>query len=213
MKKLPVLVLALALILSACSPLNAEQRDAVRAFGDLLSVLPPEGDGRDDSGLWRITAPDGSAWFEWDNQGVMMGVEMGPLTEAGLSDRAPLIFFAPAFNMLNLDVQPTPLRQFEKDAAYFRDRIGYAFSVDRYYIDIDGLGNRIEFARDINTNDKDIVFVISVAALIQEDADALKNAEGWEYDQAAGRLVKAFNLEERALGAPSISVFDGGDEL
>ncbi len=42
MKKLPALILALALTLSACSPFNAEQRDAVRAFGDLLSVLPPE---------------------------------------------------------------------------------------------------------------------------------------------------------------------------
>ena len=174
MKKVLATIIALALITSACSPFSAEQRDAVRAFGDLLEVLPPEGDGQDDayawrnsedpaSGYWRVVAPDRSVWFEWDNQCIAMGVEMGLPTSAGSGEKTQmLLFMSPAYNMLNLSEQATALAQFEKDAVYIRDRIGYIFSTDRYYIDIEGLGNRIEFARDINTNDKDIVFVISV---------------------------------------------------
>ena len=185
MKMLISIALVLALILTGCSPLNAEQRDAVRAFEDLLAVLPAEGDGRDDTGAWRITAPDGSAWFEWYNQGVLMGVDTRPFISSGpdstLGVDTPLIFFAPGFNMLNLDVQPTAIKQFEKDAAYIRERIGYAFSTDRYYIDIDGLGNRIEFARDTATNDKDIVFMINAQPLIEKGADSNK-VEGWSYE-------------------------------
>ncbi len=197
MKKVLITIIALTLILSACSPLNAEQRDAVRAFGDLLSVLPPEGDGRSDSGLWRITAPDGSAWFEWTNQEVVAGVDPRPFISAGLdsvldADTPTLIFIAPGFNMLNMGVQPTPLRQFEKDAGFLRDRIGYDAQTDRYSIDL-GEGNRFEWARDMQTNANDIVFSLNWWVFLAP-GEAPNAVEGWEYDQAGGRFVKAFDL-------------------
>ncbi len=196
MKRLFLFALALALLLSGCYPLDAERRDAVRAFGEVLEALPPEGDGRADSGYWSITAPDGSARFEWDNQNIDMFVDTRAFNvpgREGIDFATGLIFFAPAFNMLNMGVQPTAIRQFEKDAGFVRDYIAYDAQTDRYGIELSGGQSRFEWARDMETNENDIVFALYANSLIAQGLDPLQ-VEGWEYDRAAERFIKTFNL-------------------
>ncbi len=199
MNKLAIVILALALLLPACSVINAGQQDGVRAFGDVLAVLPPEGDGRSDSGAWCITAPDGSARFEWDNQSVDMFVDARavnlPVRE-GVDPPTGLIFHAPAFNMLNQDVQQTPLAQFEKNLRFVRDYFSYDEQTGRYGIGLSDGAARFEWARDISATDKDIVFALN-AALVSPDADALEKADGWVETDGPGNArwyIKSFNL-------------------
>lgn len=46
-----------------------------------------------------------------------------------------------------------------------RDSIGYHAALDHYGIDLEN-GNMFEWAKDISTNDKDIVFVLNLRCLL-----------------------------------------------
>ena len=206
---LAALLISLTLItlLTGCSALDVIGKDAVRAFGDMLAILPAESEG---DAEWRVNAPDKSAWFRWDNQGMVLGIDARPFIEAGLdpskyecvNDDGTIVFLSLGFNMLDQNPQKTPLAQFEKDAGYLRKHLGYHMEMDHYNIEI-GDGNMFEWAKDMGANDKDIVFVLDPAPLIAAGVNP-EAVDGWAYAQVAvhidgkptdvWKFLKPFNL-------------------
>lgn len=92
---------------------------------------------------------------------------------------------------------------FRQVLATYRDKIGYHEKLDHYGFAL-GDGNMVEWAKDMTTNDKDLVFVLNPEPLIKAGLDPNK-VEGWafakvEVKDANGKaelvdkLLKPFNL-------------------
>jgi hypothetical protein len=92
---------------------------------------------------------------------------------------------------------------FKQIIASYRDRIGYHEKLDHYGFAL-GDGNMVEWAKDMATNDKDLVFVLNPAPLIAAGLDPNK-VEGWVFAkveikdangkaQLVDKLLKPFNL-------------------
>jgi len=184
MKKLSTSIIIIALaVLSACASLDVVGKDSVRAFGDIIDIVPPS--GGEETG-WSIVAPDGSARFFWSYEEAYMSVDAQPFVSAGLdvskldkkieADLHNIKFYTAKLNSVGSARQQTPLKQFEKDAEYLRGAIGYHMEMDHYNITF-GDGSMFEWAKDTKTNDKDIVFVVNAEPLIAAGADP--EIEGW----------------------------------
>lgn len=210
-----VSVAALVVItLSACSALDVVRKDAVRAFGDVLASLPAE---EYETGRWKLTAPDGDAWFLFDNTSVDMVIDAAPFVAAGLDPSKlenagehaihpggdSLYFASPGFDMLNLNGKDGALAQFEADAGFLGGDLGYHGALDHYNLTLGG-GNLFEWAKDMGKNDKDIVFVLNPEPLIAAGVDP-NVIEGWTFTKMSvdidgkmtevDRLLKAFDLK------------------
>ena len=105
-----------AAILTSCAALDVVGADSVRAFGEVLSVLPA---AEKADGGWRVTAPDGGAWLDVNNDSVIMGVFAQPFVNAGLDisklDNAngeDILFISAGFDMLNQNAKSDALSQF-----------------------------------------------------------------------------------------------------
>lgn len=86
---------------------------------------------------------------------------------------------------------------FRQILATYRDRIGYHEKLDHYGFAL-GDGNMVEWAKDLTTNDKDLVFILNPDPLIAAGLDPNK-VEGWvfakvEVKDASGRAVQVDKL-------------------
>jgi hypothetical protein len=92
---------------------------------------------------------------------------------------------------------------FKQIIASHRDRIGYHEKLDHYGIAL-GDGNMVEWAKDLGTNDKDLVFVLNPEPLVLAGLDPTK-VEGWVYAKveikdangkfvAVDKLLRPFDL-------------------
>lgn len=86
---------------------------------------------------------------------------------------------------------------FKQIIASYRERIGYHEKLDHYGFAL-GDGNMVEWAKDLATNDKDLVFVLNPEPLIQAGVDPAK-VEGWvfakvEVKDANGKYVAVDKL-------------------
>jgi hypothetical protein len=203
------LALAVMLIVSsaACSSLDVVQKDAVRAFGDVLGELPA---WRNESvaGGWVLEAPDGNALFIFGEYFLGMEVEAAPFVAAGLklseleNVGADSIIFSVPFESV-LDGAADALGQFETDAGALRNYRGYHTALDHYKIDLGG-GNMFDWAKDMPANDKDVVFVLNPEPLIAAGVDP-NVIDGWTLAKVSvdidgkatevDKLLKAFDLK------------------
>jgi hypothetical protein len=178
MKKLLIAgILLLIMPLTACSALDVVRTDAVRAFGDLLSVFPAE---EYEPNRWRLAAPGGGAWFAFDEQFIEMEINALPFIAAGADVPERMVFGA--------DVS--------------RELLGYHAEMDHYNLDLGGAV--FEWAKDMSANDKDIVFALDPAPLIAAGVDP-EAVEGWAYTQVPAmrggkavqvwKFLKTFNLQ------------------
>jgi hypothetical protein len=187
-------IVAIALLVKVFgSKLDVIQTDAARAFGAVLAVLPATKNDAD--GYYFLAAPDESAQFYFDNQGLAMSVDALPFASAGAdlstfdnfsATDNRLTFFLPAFNMLNENPPSEPLAVFQKNLKVYRQELGYHTALDHYGIKF-GDGNMFEWAKNLQTHsvtgenqDKDIVFVLNPEAFIAAGAD-VENIDGWVY--------------------------------
>ncbi len=213
MKK--IFLAAIALTLSNCSDLDVVKTDAVRAFGDILKILPAE-NKKGDSSEWVVSAPDSTAWFHWKSQEIQIVVDVQPFVSAGLDlsklengvvNENMLVYSSP---LSGAGEQGAPLKLFEKNADFLRASLGYHPAMDHYNI-TSGNGNIFEWAKDLSTNgttgknqDLDIVFALNPEPLIVAGVNTEK-LEGWTYTQVpvdidgkptkVWKILKAFNLK------------------
>ena len=210
MKKTFLIGILMAALLTACSSLDVVQKYAVRAFGDVLAVYPAEYQ----DGWYQLTSPDGGEKLVYDNGNIWLAIDASPFISAGLDvskldNIAESIFYKndlgyglPGWDMLNQNVKDGAFAQFEANAGYIRQSIGYHTAMDHYNIDFDGA--MFEWAKDMDTNDKDIVFVLNPEPLIAAGVDP-ENVDGWTYAQVpvmqdgketqVYKFLKPFNLK------------------
>ena len=80
---------------------------------------------------------------------------------------------------LTYDGDATPLTSYENIVKLKRDSINYHSALDHYGVNL-GDGNVFEWAKDLSTNDKDIVFVLNPKVFIDAGVDPQK-LEGWVF--------------------------------
>jgi hypothetical protein len=104
---------------------------------------------------------------------------------------------------LNYNGEATPLTSYEQIVKLKRAEIGYHMQMDHYGINL-GNGNMFEWAKNLTTNDKDIVFVLDPEPFIKAGVNP-NNIEGWLYAQVTVddkngkpiqvyKFLKPFNL-------------------
>lgn len=216
MKKILILAIALIVILAGCTaqtkveaPLE-EVDPSITSFEALGKAI----DWKTEDDKFTIVAPDQSVTLSiaqsfTANQDVIMRVDATPFIEAGLDvSKLPLgIFVDGRLNYVTLlegSTAYTSVNEAFKDIISINsDLVGYHAALDHYGLSLQD-GNVFEWAADVNTNDKDIVFVLNPQTLIDAGAN-VEAVEGWifaevEIMQADGsmkmvpKLLKPFEL-------------------
>ncbi|GMO25031.1 MAG: hypothetical protein Ta2B_04450 [Termitinemataceae bacterium] len=104
----------------------------------------------------------------------------------------------------NTSAASTPQDAYKQIVELNRESIGYHTALDHYGINL-GNGNLFEWAKDVNTNDKDIVFVLNPQPFIDAGVDPNK-IDGWVFAKVSvddengkpitlDKLLKPFNLK------------------
>ena len=211
-KKLTLVAFVLAglFVLAACTQLDVVGTDSVKSFEKLMAATTPLVSEDEMNGGWSLKAPDGTVRFIWSKDfskspihDVMLELDATPFVNAGL-DIAKLPEGMAYSNMLMVGTklgnqaitytgEATPFASFQKIVELKRENIKYHTALDHYGVDL-GNGNAFEWAKDLSTNDKDIVFVLDPKVFVDAGVDPLK-VEGWVFakvkvDGADGKPVE-----------------------
>jgi len=189
---------ALSLIFAGCSALDVVGKTAITTFQVLMDkergsvALDPA------TNRWVLTSPGGEK-FEWSASLAGAGPDFrvslaaAPYLAAGL-DPAALpaeryeydasagtlaLVFEIGKEQFKYPGSPGPLETFTQIVAKHRPIIGYHAALDHYGIAL-GDGNMFEWAKDLATNDKDIVFVLNPEPLLKAGVDPAK-ITGWVF--------------------------------
>lgn len=218
--RLLALGLLLPLLLSACQSSGAVAKDSAASFAALLTAMPDRVSPDENIGVYALEISIGSDRFLWSRDfsksiyDVWLETDILPFVEAGLDTaKLPEGMIHEGSLILGTDLsnQPpgfegeaTPQKAFEQIAKYKRDSIKFFSSEDRYGIDL-GDGHMFEWAKNLQTSEKDIVFVLDPKPFADAGADPDK-IPGWTFTKAetadakgnavqADRLVKAFHIQ------------------
>jgi hypothetical protein len=196
-------------------------KDSIRSFQAVLETIPGGAESDGPSGGWALSAPDKSARFIWSKNfresplhDVMIVFDAAPFIAAGLdAGKLPETITVSGGKItvgtklgdeeLRYSGEPSPLASYEQIVSLKRNSIGYHCALDHYGVSL-GDGNMFEWAKDMNKNDKDIVFVLNPEPFIKAGADPNKVA-GWVFakvpvDDENGKpievdkLLKPFDL-------------------
>ncbi|MDR3308111.1 MAG: hypothetical protein LBS58_04355 [Coriobacteriales bacterium] len=221
---LALLTLSFALLtafaLTACAQLDVVGRDSVTAFDQILAVPSVDIQASTANNAWSLTAPDRTARFIWSNDyhtsplyDVFIEVDAQPFIDAGLDiNKLPTNIVIQNNKLLvgtKLDTaaaqapsNPTALAAYEQIVAQSPNTIGYHAALDHFGVSL-GDGNMFEWAKDVATNDKDIVFVLNPTPLIAAGVDPTA-VKGWVFAKVPmmmngqevqeDKLLKPFDL-------------------
>lgn len=195
-KKLIMITLSLLLILSlaACTDTDVVGSESVTSFEKVLGAMENNVAEDEMNGGWALTSPDGSERFIWSKDysagtphDLMLEFDAQPFIDAGLDvTKLPAGILIEDKIMvgsnlgdeeLTYDGDPTPIASYEKIVELYRERVKYHTDLDHYGVNV-GDGNMFEWAKDMGTNDKDIVFVIDPKMFTDAGVDPTK-VEGW----------------------------------
>jgi hypothetical protein len=202
-------------LMAGCAKLDVVGQDSINSFQALLSRAPREVTVDEMTGGWVLSAPDGSAQFIWSRNyaesplhDVMIVFEARPFLNAGLDpSRLPesitvfddfiMVGTKLGQETLTYSGEPTPLASFEHLVKLKREALGYHMAMDHYGVNLSG-GNLFEWAKDLGTNDKDMVFVLDPAPFLAGGVDP-NAVEGWVFakvpvDDENGRPVEVDKL-------------------
>lgn len=226
MKKLIIigLVLSLAVSLAACQATDVVAKFAVTSFEAVLNKIPEKIASDEANNAWALTSPNGERFIwgkDFSREGIpdiMLEFDSQPFANAGLdASKLPKDIYYYDSNVNKLMVrselgnekftyngEATPLDSFKKLVETHRDNIGYHAALDHYGVAL-GNGNMFEWAKDMNTNDKDIVFVLNPQPFIDAGVDPGK-VEGWVFAKVkvmdnkgkaieVDKLLKPFDLK------------------
>ncbi|MDR0540358.1 MAG: hypothetical protein LBG74_07660 [Spirochaetaceae bacterium] len=212
---------AMVILAVSCSRFDVVGTDSVKSFDKVLRQAPQLVTADEMNGGWSLAAPDGMARFIWSKNyaesplhDVMLEFDAAPFIAAGLDpEKLPGEFaFYEGMLMtgaklgqetLKYSGEVTPLASYEQIMQKHRSAIGYHAVLDHYGVNLGG-GNLFEWAKDMATNDKDIVFVLNPEPFIAAGVDPSR-IDGWVFakvtvDDANGKpveadkILKPFNL-------------------
>lgn len=169
---------------------------------------------------WILSSPDNSAYFYWstdfsktNNYDIMLELAIEPFIQAGLdknklpeemlSNDVIIVGTKLSDEKTTYDGDFSSYESYKKIVKSKRNSIKYHAELDHYGIDL-GNGNLFEWAKDMNTNDKDIVFVLNPEPFIDAGVNPEK-VDGWVYAKVSTmkdgkkievyKLLKPFNLK------------------
>jgi hypothetical protein len=226
MKKLIIigLVLITALSLAACQATDVVGKVAVTSFEAVLNKIPDKVTSDEVNNGWSLASPTGER-FVWSkdfskegNPDIMLEFDAKPFINAGLDvNKLPkeTYLYLEDMNVLMVHSElgndkftytgeAKPLDSFKKLVETNRESIGYHAALDHYGVAM-GNGNMFEWAKDMSTNDKDIVFVLNPQPFIDAGVDPAK-VEGWAFAKVevmedggkkveVDKLLKPFDLK------------------
>lgn len=191
-----ILLLSIPMGVTACGKLDVIGEQSEKSFEVVLESLQDKVSKDTDFGGWFIEALDGSARFEWSEDfgktteyDVRLVTDAQPFLDAGL-DPAKLpagmlvgnrIIVGASLGDENVTYvgEASPLDSYKKLVKLYRDRISYHLALDHYGVMMDN-GNMFEWAKDMKTNDKDIVFVLNPQPFIDAGVNPEK-VDGWVF--------------------------------
>jgi hypothetical protein len=221
----PILVLSIAvmLVLSfvGCAKLDVVAQESVTSFEALLNTVPGGAQADEMNGGWSITAPDGSSRFIWSRDysksplhDVMIEFDAQPFIDAGLDvtklpdtvtyyENKLMVGTKLGADELKYNGEATPLASFEQIVKLYRSSVGYHSELDHYGVALEN-GNMFEWAKDMSTNDKDIVFVLNPEPFLNAGVDP-NVIEGWKFAKVkvdvdgkpteVDKILKPFDLK------------------
>ena len=201
--------------------LDVVGKESITSFDALLRVV--EGNVKADetsSGWWLVSSDNQAAFFwSWDYSkscmhDLMLDIDAQPFIDAGLdpnklpseymfyengamngsgiAEKLIMIGVKLGANELKYDGAPTPIAAFKHLVNLYRGSIGYHTALDHYGVNLGG-GNMFEWAKDMSTNDKDMVFVVNPEPFIKAGVDP-QNLGGWIFTKVPveenGRTVE-----------------------
>jgi len=227
-KSLLTVAVTLLLLTAACSQLQKKLdvigNGSVVSFDALLKAAPNLVTSEKTKAAWSLEAPDGGARFLWngdfgaaDGAGfdVALEVDMAPFVSAGLDiSKLPEDYLVSGSKLTvgrvlgvsqeELNAAVPPLEAYRRIADSRPDVIGYHTALIHYGVDV-GNGNMFEWARDLQTNDKDIVFVLDPQPLIAAGVNP-QTVEGWVFAKVpvhsggkkilVDKFLKPFDLQK-----------------
>ncbi len=196
-KKLILTTLSLIAVvgLTACNnKLDVVGNQSVKSFDAVLGTMGDKVTEDTEFGGYSLTSPDGTARFLWSKDysktttnDVQLVIDAQPFLDAGLdASKLPegavvgdkLVIGTELGNdALTYKKEATPKAAYEQIVNLYRESISYHTALDHYGVALSG-GNMFEWAKDMATNDKDIVFVLNPESLISAGVDPSK-VEGW----------------------------------
>lgn len=215
----------ITLSLSACTgvsqQLDVVGKESITSFGAVLEAMDGKITFDEMNGGWSLSAPDDSSRFIWSKDysasplhDVMLEFDAQPFLDAGLDtsklaenisyyDGMLMVGTKLGENKLEYSSEVTALASYEQIVNLYRDNIGYHMALDHYGVNL-GDGNMFEWAKDVSTNDKDIVFVLNPQPFIDAGVDP-NDVEGWVFAKVpvdvdgkpaeVDKLLKPFNLK------------------
>ncbi|MDR1218872.1 MAG: hypothetical protein LBK73_04600 [Treponema sp.] len=203
------------LVVVSCGKLDVVGTGSVKSFDKVLQRMPQSVAPDEINGGWSLTAPDGGARFIWSKNyaesplhDVMIEFDAAPFIDAGFDPERTPENFAENFafydgkimvgtklgqERLRYQGEATPLASYEQIVKLKRSAIGYHMAMDHYGVNL-GDGNLFEWAKDMDANDKDIVFVLNPEPFIAAGVDPA-GIEGWVFakvtvDDANGKPIE-----------------------
>jgi hypothetical protein len=205
--------------LTACAQTDVVGKVSITSFDAVLKLSDVKTDEM--YGGWSLTAPDKTARFIWSSDfkasaphDVMMEVDAKPFIDAGLNTaKLPAGMFIDGKIMVGQSLgdasfpasaRTTALASYEQLVKLKRETVGYHETLDHYGVDL-GNGNKFEWAKDLGTNDKDIVFVLDPQMFIDAGVNPAK-VSGWVFAKvdmkdtsgkpiSVDKFLKPFNLK------------------
>jgi hypothetical protein len=201
----------LSLAVVSCGKLDVVGKESVKSFSAILDKAPREIITDEMTGGWALFSPDGTTKFIWSKNyaesplhDVMIVFEAQPFIDAGLDtnklpenftvfDDMIMVGTKLGQEVLEYTGEATPLASYEQIVKLKRSSVGYHGALDHYGVNL-GDGNLFEWAKDMSTNDKDIVFVLNPEPFIAAGLDPAR-IEGWAFakvtvDDANGKPVE-----------------------
>lgn len=216
-----VTTLSLAACTSVSKQLDVVGKESVTSFSAILQTMGEKVKPDEINGGWSLPAPDDTARFIWSKDysssplhDVMLEFDAQPFLDAGLdTSKLPenITFYEGMLmvgkklgeDKLEYSGEATALASYEQIVNLYRDTIGYHTALDHYGVNL-GDGNMFEWAKDMSTNDKDIVFVLNPQPFIDAGVDPTA-VEGWVFAKVpvemggksseVDKLLKPFNLQ------------------
>lgn len=183
--------MALALTLTACQSTDVVGNVSKTSFEALVNKTTDKVAADEQNKSWALTSPGGER-FLWSKDlsgtpDAAIEFDATPFINAGLDTAklpADIYSYDQATNKIKIATElGSPKTAAKADATASqafvqlvdtnRDAIGYHAKLDHYGVAL-GNGNMFEWAKDMSTNDKDIVFVLNPQPFIDAGVDTTK---------------------------------------
>jgi hypothetical protein len=169
------------------------------------TIESPGGDKLDIGSDFSKNGPDITMTFD-ATQFLLSGLDYGKLPKEYTYDwnrKTLTISFDLGSNALPPGSDGSVTDTFKGIVSVYRKNIGYAAELDLFGILL-GNGNSFDWAKDMSSNDKDMVFILNPEPLIKAGLDPYR-PEGWVFTKVTAKgknggeikidkLIKAYNL-------------------